>query len=200
MLTRSHLQWGVTLVEALVGLGIIGALFVLGMPGFSDRMANSQIRTAAEAIQNGLQLARTEAVRRNTPVRFQLTSSLDNACALTPTGANWVVSRNDPTNACGNAASEVVAPFIIQTRARAEGSSRTVVSAGQATIVFNGLGRVIPVPAANINICIGIAAANAAACADPTGAERRLLVVVSTGGQTRVCDPALVNTDTQGGC
>ena len=69
-------------MELLIGIAIIGILLALAAPNFAVWIQNSKIRTAAESIQNGLQLARAEAVRRNAQVRFQLTTTLDNDCVL----------------------------------------------------------------------------------------------------------------------
>lgn len=195
VLIPSHSQRGITLIEILIGLVIVGLLFGLAIPSFRELTQNSQIRTAAEAIQNGLQLARSEAVRRNAMVRFQLTSSVDNTCGLSAGSTNWVVSQDDPSLACDTPPSDTVPPRIVQTRAAAEGSRKAVAAAGQSTIVFNGLGRITPAPVGDISICIGIAAAS---CPDSSGEERRLQLVVSPGGQVRLCDPNLSQTDAQG--
>jgi type IV fimbrial biogenesis protein FimT len=63
---------GFSLVELIVGMAILGVLLAIAMPAFSNWLRNARVRTAAESVQNGLQLARAEAVRRNTTMRFQL--------------------------------------------------------------------------------------------------------------------------------
>ena len=188
-------QRGFTMVEMVVCMMVIGWLIAIAAPNFSIWIQSAQIRTAAEAVQNGLQLARSEAVRRNASVRFQLTSSADNACALSTSGANWIVSQDDPSDACAATASDTVAPRIIQARASTEGSPHAVVAAGQSAIVFNALGRVTPVPAGNISI--DITNPTGGTCAS-TGPMRCLRLVVSKAGQIRMCDPALASTLPQG--
>ena len=195
MLRPGHLLGGITLIELMIGLAIIALLFALGTPSFLTWIQNTQIRTTAEAIQNGLQLARAEAVRRNATVRFVLVSNVTAACAPSTTGAGWVVSQDDPTGACDSAASDTVAPRIVQMRSAAEGSGNAVVAASQAVVIFNGLGRVTPVPAGNIDIDITNPAGGACAAAGPM---RCLRIRVSTGGQIRMCDPVLASTDPQG--
>lgn len=180
-----------TLIEIGIGLAIFAILLGLAAPSFSTWLQNSKIRTTAEAINNGLQLARAEAVQRNAVVRFQLTTTLTGACALSTTDSNWVISLDDPSGACANAPDDTVAPRIIQTRPAAEGSTNTVVAADQAAIAFNGLGRQSAIggaPLTTVNIDISSAAAN----------TRSLRVSVSSGGQTRMCDPALASSDPQG--
>lgn len=197
MLRIAHSQQGTTLVELLIGLAIIAMLFALGSPAFTSWIQNSQIRTAAEAIQNGLHLARGEAVRRNTSVRFQLTSAVTATCALSTTGGNWVVSLDSPAGACNSAPSDTVAPRIIQIRSAAEGSPNAAVAAGQSAIIFNGLGRVTPVPAGDIDIDISNPTGGTCATAATDG-MRCLRIRVSTGGQIRMCNPILAATDPQG--
>jgi type IV fimbrial biogenesis protein FimT len=183
----------------MVAITIMAILMLVGIPSFSTWSQNSQIRTSAEAIQNGLHLARTEAVRRNTPVIFQMTSTLTNACALSTSGSNWVVSLDSAVGSCSASPSAdlatPVAPRIIQARAGTDGSKNAVVAAGQSSITFNGLGRVTPVPAGNINI--NISNTTGGACS-PTGPMRCMRIVVSPAGQVRLCDPQLASTDAQG--
>ncbi len=148
---------------------------------------------------NGLQLARAESVRRNALVRFDLTDA---------TGlVAWNVGCATVTADC---------PATIQSRPAAEGSVQarvgistdaiplptpaghfdTAIAAGTglaAGVSFNGLGRV---PNTNIGTDITrIDITNAAI----TGA-RRFEVIVGTGGQIRMCDPALVFADNPQGC
>ncbi|MFM9968988.1 MAG: GspH/FimT family pseudopilin [Burkholderiales bacterium] len=187
---------GATLIELIIGMVIIGMLVAMGLPTFSTWLQNTQIRTTAEAIQNGLSLARSEAVNRNTSVRFQLTSTLDNTCSLSSSSANWVVSLDDPESKCATAASETTTPRIIQIRGSNEGTTNAVVAATQNTISFSGLGRVTPVPAGNVTI--DVSNPSGGTCASASGKMRCLRVVVSPGGQVRMCDPKFTSTDPQG--
>ena len=197
---KAQIARGITLIELMVGLAIFAFLLMLGAPSFASWIQNGQIRTATEAIQNGLQIARAEAVRRNMPVRFQLTDSLTNACALSTSGSNWVVSLDSAVGACAAAPSADLAvptaPRVIQVRAASEGSTNAVIAADASSIVFNGLGRVTPVPAGNINI--DITNPIGGTCAAVSGPMRCMRVVVSAAGQVRLCDPRFASTDSQG--
>lgn len=200
MLNSEYSQQGVSLIELIVGMVIVGILAAIGAPALSIWMQNGQIRTTADAFQNGLQLARAEAVHRNDLVRFQLTTTTDNTCTLSTTGSSWVVSRGDstgvgdPTGSCGSAPSDTTAPFIIQSRSGTEGSGTVTVTAGQSTFVFSGLGRTT-----NIAGTVTISVSNPAggACM-PAGPVRCLNVIVATGGQSRLCNPALPSSNPQG--
>lgn len=80
MLNSARTQRGVTLIEVVIVVVIVSILFSLAIPSYRNWIQSAQIRTAAESIQNGLQLARAEAVSRNTPVTFTLA------------GNNWTVA------------------------------------------------------------------------------------------------------------
>lgn len=197
MLIRRHSQRGVTLIELAIGLVVLAILLATALPSFSTWIQNSKIRTAAESIQNGLQLAKAEAVRRNTSVQFVLTSVLGGG-----TGSDWAISCVTPiADLDGDGVADCpgagVVPTTIQTRTATEGSSNNVaVAAGQSTIGFNGNGRLTPLPAAAINIDITNPAGGA--CAMATGPMRCLRIIATTGGQVRMCDPALPGTDPRG--
>lgn len=174
MLKPRSSQGGVSLVELAVGMGVLGVLLALAAPGFGAWIQGSKIRTAAEAIQNGLQLARVEALRLNTRAQFQLSSL--------PT-SDWTVGCVVASPTC---------PASIQTRSAAEGSGNVQVSAASATVIFNGLGKLVS-GSGNIDI----SNPTGGPCA-PVGPMRCLRVTVSAGGQTRLCDPVLPATNPQG--
>ena len=187
-------QAGMSLIELMIGIVVLGILLALGAPTFSRWTQSSQIRNAAEAIHNGLMLARAEAVRRNTAVRFQLVTTTTSACALSDTGANWVVSLDSPAGACDAAPSDNVAPRIVQVRSAAEGSRNAAVNAGGVSLItFNGTGQATGGAPAAINVTNP----TGGACA-PGGPMRCMRVTVATGGQIRMCDPARAADDPQG--
>ncbi|MES1981472.1 MAG: GspH/FimT family pseudopilin [Pseudomonadota bacterium] len=211
---RAARQQGVTMIELLIVIVIVGIVSVLAAPSVNVMIQNGRIRTIAESVQNGLQLARANAVKRNTTVRFQLTSNLENTCVLSTTSSNWVVSLSDPTGACdptpaAGMALESVPPSIIQKRSGAEGGAANVTVTADASsrgvIGFSGLGRQIvvtnldstttmsPVQPVSINIqtspatdCMPVAGAIVAVA----GTIRCLRVVVSSYGQIGICDPS----------
>ncbi|MCZ7563626.1 MAG: hypothetical protein M5U08_07250 [Burkholderiales bacterium] len=73
MLIRS--ARGLTIIELLTGLVLLGILMVLAMPTFVQMLHNQKLRAGAESISAGLQIARTEALRRNAQVEFLLTDT-----------------------------------------------------------------------------------------------------------------------------
>lgn len=202
MLRQRAAQRGVTLVELIVVMAIVAMLALMSAPTFTGWIINARIRTTAEAVQSGLQLAKAEAVTRNTRVRFQLTSTLDNTCAASVNGVNWVINLDpnaDPgevEGSCASAPDDANPPFILQTRPAAAGSGNTVIAATAATVVFNGLGRPVPAPAGNITIAVTNPAGGN--CTSVGGTVTCLSIVLTPAGQIRMCNPAFPANDPQG--
>ncbi len=79
-------QHGFTLIELLVVIVIFAIGAALAMPDFATLLGNYRVRSGSEAILNGLNLARAEAVRRNTAVSFTLDAA----------GSGWAVAQVAP--------------------------------------------------------------------------------------------------------
>jgi type IV fimbrial biogenesis protein FimT len=186
---RRRIQRGLTMIEMMVAL-VIGALvLMLALPSFSIFLQNQQIRNGAESILDGLNFARAEAVRQNTIVRFQFVSDLTASCTLSANSMAYVVSQVDPTGACQVQPGSGATPFILRSRSASEGTGNVVVaSAGAATTaIFTGLGRLQAAGITQIDI-----GNRSGTCqyADPVnGTMRCLRIIVSSGGQARMCDP-----------
>jgi type IV fimbrial biogenesis protein FimT len=184
-----RLQAGVTMIELLMGLAIVGMLMFVAVPSFSTFLQNTQIRNAAETTMSGLNLARAEALRRNTTIRFQFVSDLTSACTLSSASLSWVVSVADPVGACDATPSDTTAPQIVQKRSAADGTSNiTAATTGGTAVTFNGLGRLTGSGITQVDF----SNARGGVCehVDPTnGTMRCLRVMISSGGQAKMCDP-----------
>ncbi len=161
---------GFTLIELMIGIAIVAIVLALGMPSFGAWIQNGRLRNASESILNGLQLARSEAVKRNTPVQFTLGA-----------GSAWTVGCVTVTANC---------PTSIQSRSAGDGSSDaiTVEATDGTPIVFDSLGRMIaPVPGGGaiftaMNVDADPAVLSAAQ-------SRDLRITVNISGNIRMCDP-----------
>ena len=195
-------QRGVTLIELAIGLAIIGVLLAMALPAFRTFLQNTQIRNAAETTLSGITLARTEAIRRNASVRFQLVTNLQSSCALSTSSLNWVVSRGAATSLChvapaaqdDDAAPTTTDPKTVQKKSSQDGSPNvTVAASGGSTVIFNGLGRVVGTGITQIDFTN--AAGGTCEHVDTTnGTMRCLRILVSTGGQAKLCDPKVTDT------
>lgn len=168
---------GFTLIELGIALAVLGVLIMLGLPTFTSWIANTKIRTGAEAVLNGVQLARAEAVRQNVQVQFVL----GGATGVT----EWTVSALGTGGALTT----------VQTRSANEGSSNATVGitpAGATTITYNGMGRITSngdgTPTiSQIDVC--------SAAPIPTADMRKMRIVVGAGGNLRMCDPQVAAGD-----
>jgi type IV fimbrial biogenesis protein FimT len=170
---------GFTLIELMIGVGIMALVLGLAMPSYKSWIQNTQIRNAAESLLYGLQMARSEAVTRNVDINFTLGTS----------GSKWTVG-------CQTAVVDVC-PAVIYSHATGDGSSKsvTVSSASGTAVVFNNLGGmksptpVAPLTKISMNVDVDPAVLSAAE-------SRDLRVTVDIGGNVRMCDPNVsVTTD-----
>lgn len=189
---------GFTLIEMAVVMAVMALLLFAAVPSFMSALANTRIRNTTESLQNGLQLARAEAVRRNQNVTLWLVendqpNALDNSCTLSSTSGAWVVSINSPQGHCADAPSTTSSPMIVNGRPEGDGGGSVRVSALQSDgtaaatqVTFNGFGRIVNADAISR---IDIAGPEA------TGDYRPLRVSISPAGLVRMCDPAVTNTN-----
>lgn len=170
MLKNSKRQQGFTLIEVMIGVVILAIVIALGVPSYSTWIQNTKIRNAAESISNGLQLARSEAVARNTAVRFSLAA-----------GSAWTVCLPDGGDCT-----------VLQSRSggdgSASGSNAVTVFANPAIsdVTFDAMGR-------GTTIAIDVDISTSVLSAD----ESRNLRVLVNGGNVRMCDPNTVAPDSR---
>jgi type IV fimbrial biogenesis protein FimT len=161
-------QQGFSLVELMIGVTVLVTLTSLAIPSFKSSIGNAEIRTVAESVKNGLQLARLEAIKRNTEIKFTLT-----------TDTAWEYGCNTASSTC---------PAKINSKNAKEGASSNIsltITTGN-TVIFNSLGlrdtesTISRVDISNTNL---------------TTTERKpLRITVSAGGSAKVCDPAVTAT------
>lgn len=173
-----------TLIEIAIGLVIITMTLMFGLPSMADWLHNLQVRNAAEAVQNGLQTARGEAVRRNTNVEFVLLSPSNAG------GTGWTVRT-------------VGTGTVIQSKPNGEGSATAILSVipnGTNTVTFNGFGRTPTVPPNNADGTAFMTQINVDSTVMSAADSRDLRVLISGGGQIRMCDPNVSDTTDPRSC
>lgn len=72
---RIKRQLGFTLIEAMVVVVILAILAGLATPSFRGIIASQRVRNAASDLLSDMMLARSEAIRRNTPVTISAVGS-----------------------------------------------------------------------------------------------------------------------------
>ncbi|MBT2300815.1 prepilin-type N-terminal cleavage/methylation domain-containing protein [Variovorax paradoxus] len=185
-------QRGFSLIEIVVTIAVLALILFAAMPSIGTWLDNTRIRNVADSLQNGLQIARGEAVRRNQNVSFWLVGLNDPAvltddCVLSGSSGSWVVSVNSPIGHCADAPSTTSSPMLVTGRAVGDGGGRVTVTALQSdgatagtSVTFNGFGRVTNTdPIQKIDVT-----------GTNTGTNyRRLRIEITSGGQLRMCDP-----------
>lgn len=165
---------GFTTVELMVTLLVVAILAAMAVPTMRSVVVNNRIRAVSQSVQNGLALARAEAVRLNTQVEF----------VLQPNG--WVVR-------------DVRAPpgTVLQRASGNEGGNGltlTVAPAGADRVTFNSFGQTPTVNPSNGSLAItqlDIESPNPPS----SGRYRPLRVELFAGGMSRACDPAAEATE-----
>lgn len=106
-------QVGFSLLELMITISIVVILTVIATPSLTEIIEKNKIKTAANSMNNGIQVARSEAIKRNTSVKFNLANSQWNVTsgdeiialsqaeigstveqATLPTGANSLTFNN----------------------------------------------------------------------------------------------------------
>jgi type IV fimbrial biogenesis protein FimT len=170
MLVAKHKLAGFSLIELMVTIAILAIASAIALPSVKVQITNSQVRNAAEAVTNGFQKARAEAVTRNTNVEFVL-----------GTNTSWTVQLPDGTN--------------VESRDGGEGSAsvtRTTTPSAATKATFNNFGGVV----ANADTTASLTQVDLTA----TGATKPLRVVILAGGLAKMCDPSLSAASDPRGC
>ncbi|XLZ70308.1 GspH/FimT family pseudopilin [Massilia sp. SR12] len=192
-------QAGLGLIELMVGVSIMAILLAAGTPSFLRWMQDAQNRAAAESVLNGLQLARMESLRRNAQVNFKLTDK-DGKVA-------WSVGCKVPNADCpaeiqvrqpreGGEAPRLGVNKDVLAQPVAPGHFDAAIAPGAGLldgVTFNYLGQAPGAGNGNDVTRIDISNPNVAQA-------RRYVIVISAGGQVRMCDPALALAADPQGC
>jgi type IV fimbrial biogenesis protein FimT len=159
---------GFTLVELMVAVMIVATLIAVAAPNFREWLMNVRIHTVAESMQNGLQEARSEAIRRNTAVEFH---------ALANAGTWEIVNMTDMA-------------VLDQSKdsAQLKNINLIVLPAGATKVAFNFMGS--PMAPADGSPPITSIMVDADPAILPAANSRELMVVVNpASGSSRMCDP-----------
>ena len=171
---RPAVQQGISLIEMLITVALLVILVLMAMPMYTTWLASQQVRTATEAVLDGLRVTQGEAIKRNAAVRFVLTPA---------TGWEAQLVSDDS---------------VVRQALFAEGALKVKFVAtplGTTTLIFDGLGRVLDSAQAPLAARITWEVDSSKV----SSGVRKLRVVVDTAAATGVaiksCDPALTAGD-----
>jgi type IV fimbrial biogenesis protein FimT len=181
MLMKSFRQRGVSLVELVIAVAVLGVILAVAYPSFTLLLANQRIKTATESLRAGLQFARIEALRRGQGVSFDM-SSLN---------SSWTVGCEIPVDDDNDGDGLPDCPGEIQFSASTVAGgvqNITITTDGGGVATFSPVGLVRQVnrdgsvPFTQINVTVpNISSAGLVP----------LRVVLPAGGLSRICDPAI---------
>lgn len=168
----------------MVAIAIISIGLTLGVSSFRQWVQNTQIRTAAESVQNGLQRTRAEAVRLNSNVQFSLSGT---------SGDGWTASWQ-----AASAVGAVVSTTPLDSSTGREGSKNvtakgfinsTNTTPDATTITFSSLATIV----ANADASPTLRVIKLDSTVLPAADSRDLWITIGgvngIGSNIRVCDP-----------
>jgi len=145
----------VTLIELMIAIVIVAVLIGIGVPSFRNAALASRLSAVANNLLASAQLARSEAIKRNVPVRMCRSANGSTCAASNGWEQGWVVL--DSTNA------------VIAAQAAVPADLRISQSGGYAPLVFQPIG-------------IGATTTTFTVCRpDPLGEQERVFRVTASG-------------------
>jgi type IV fimbrial biogenesis protein FimT len=178
----------------MIGLALLAFTLTMGVPAFANFLQNQKLREAATTTLAEVHFARAEAIRLNSNVELVLTddepdiSTFKDATAST-TGRNLLVRGNVYNPGTGQPELRMLG-----IKLHREGSGQTGADTGGVSLTSTtGLVTFTPLGGTTLAADETIQVTNPAGgdCRSAGGTMRCLNVVITRGGQVRLCDPAV---------
>lgn len=147
---------GMTLVELMFTIFIASALLVLAIPAFKNVFVGPKVSTISSDLMGSVQLARSEAIKRNIPITLcRANADADDCDTDTDWDGGWLVI-------------DTATGLVIQ-HVEAQDEKYKVAQSAAADLVFQPIG-------------VGATTSTFTVCrADPVGTDQRELNVTATG-------------------
>lgn len=212
MLTLAHKQQGMTLIELVIGMVLVGGMMTLAVPAIGDWSDANRIRATADYMLNGLQLAKMEAVRQNTRSRFVLTDTptFSTVAGVGGQAGDWEICVADNTGSMVGNQGQVWINTEIGTPPKIGVSTAALTTQNFAQPLAAGagltglVGACVGTTAATINTNVMFDAMGRVPLSNvtpnvtridilnsrPNNSNKRLVITISPQGQIKLCNPA----------
>jgi type IV fimbrial biogenesis protein FimT len=158
MRDRPASERGFTMMELLVAVSIAAVLFAIGVPMFRDAALGSRLSAAANNLLASVQLARSEAIKRNVNVTLCASSDGESCAGAGGWEQGWItiIDPADPDT-------------VVQYQQGLPAGYQMTQTGGTTDLVFQPIG--IGASAAVITVCR----------LNPAGSQERVLALRATG-------------------
>ena len=93
-------QSGLTLLELIVGIAVLGILLAVGVPSFQSTVDSNRLAAQTNSLVTALNLARSEAVKRGQPVSVCASTNQTTCSGATAWTTGWI-AFTDANGAAG---------------------------------------------------------------------------------------------------
>jgi type IV fimbrial biogenesis protein FimT len=146
---------GLTLVELMIALTVLGILLALAVPSFKGAALNSSLRAISSDLNASVQLARSEAIKRNVPITLCRANTAGTACDVASDwAAGWLI---------------VAGGTVLQYQQPVTEGFKVTQSGTAASLTFQPIG--VGATAATFTVCRSA----------PVGNQERVVSITATG-------------------
>ena len=92
--SRRRRTAGLTLIELMVALSVLGALLVIGLPSFTEVILGNRLTAFANSFVSAVQLGRSEAIKRNARVKLCVANAGGTGCTTGGWQQGWILFRD----------------------------------------------------------------------------------------------------------